>query len=594
MGNWFPTNGGYVSGYSDTNFEELNAKYLSFPGLETSKRYYSDFVNALKNTGAPLGAIMAYNIGDEVTFYDNKKPLSLNSGITHSIGGDFDMSKSNDRERMIDISSVIWLNSIREVIKSLDTDSLITAQYFDPKACIINNAKCEVHPYWPIADAALGGSSLDFIGLSMYPDWGISMTQMAIDFQIPITHQKPIIMLENSIKRNPLSSTAPQTILNWQVASCSIGITGWLYWTWDTTEQNQLANSGDWITAVKDPTYGDLINKTLSPKYRSDPCSFNINPTCTTTNYSDWDNCVNNIQTRTFTGNPANCVDDPQLLTQSCASPMVTVKANVICQDGNGPIYNVPGEHITLQYGSPAKLSDQTTDSNGQTNFIISRSDSYIAVRLGSNSNSGILAQTNQPYSLMSFNNGAINCSNGNVTQCLGGIPNASGNFCGSGNASYEVCDLKNSDNSGPFTFKLSNCGVPPVSSSSISSSSVSSTNSSSSISSSSVSSINSSSSISSSSVSSINFSSSISSSSSIHSSSSINGSIICGLMDVSNKGSIDIIDFARFARIYNKSCSDSYSTYLNSRCGPMDTNHDGKIDIIDFANFARKYGKSC
>jgi len=88
--------------------------------------------------------------------------------------------------------------------------------------------------------------------------------------------------------------------------------------------------------------------------------------------------------------------------------------------------------------------------------------------------------------------------------------------------------------------------------------------------------------------------SSTISSSSSSSSSSIIPGSVKCGAMDGSNKGSVDINDFSRFARLYDKNCLDSYANYTNTFCGPMDTNHDGKIDIIDFANFARKYGKKC
>jgi len=307
-----------------------------------------------------------------------------------------------------------------------------------------------------------------------------------------------------------------------------LSCTSYTYSTWGT-----CINSSQTRTVTSSLPSGCSAGNT---ELLTQSCTMPI-PACTSYTYSSWSTCINSTQIRTIISSlPTGCTTgNTEPLTQSCnvpTTPIITVNVNVICQDGNGPTYNINGANVSVQNGV---VNNKVTDVNGNASFQIQNNN--IAVRLG-DLGLGFIPQTNQPNLLLNNKNSAINCSNGNITKCSGGIPGNPGNFCSTNNVSYEYCNLINVPNPGQFTFKLSNCGTLPTNSSSSS-------------------------------------------------------NTICGPLDTNNDGKIDIIDFAHFAKVYGKACSDNASTYTN-KCGATDSNNDGKVDIVDFSNLAKKYNKSC
>ena len=99
-----------------------------------------------------------------------------------------------------------------------------------------------------------------------YPDAGLSLQQYVQNFGINGMESKPIIMGEFGGGTANFASldSAAQTFAAWQSESCAYGFDGWLFWTWDTTEQpdffNALQGSGQ-------------IEKALAPINRPDPCA---------------------------------------------------------------------------------------------------------------------------------------------------------------------------------------------------------------------------------------------------------------------------------------------------------------------------------
>lgn len=61
----------------------------------------------------------------------------------------------------------------------------------------------------------------------------------------------------------------------------------------------------------------------------------------------------------------------------------------------------------------------------------------------------------------------------------------------------------------------------------------------------------------------------------------------VCGNIDVNNDKKLDIIDFAAFAKLWGKSCSDTAPT---TGCRGKDTNNNKKIDLPDFASLAKRW----
>lgn len=71
-------------------------------------------------------------------------------------------------------------------------------------------------------------------------------------------------------------------------------------------------------------------------------------------------------------------------------------------------------------------------------------------------------------------------------------------------------------------------------------------------------------------------------------------GSAICGPMDTDGNNTLDLVDFAKFASIYRKTCSSTSGQ--TSTCGSQDVApSNGVIDLIDFNSIASRYRKpSC
>jgi hypothetical protein len=78
--------------------------------------------------------------------------------------------------------------------------------------------------------------------------------------------EKPIIMGEfgGQVQHFGSIETASQRFVKWQTDSCKYGFDGWIFWTWDLSEQP------DFFHALM----GDgQIERALAPVNRPDPCA---------------------------------------------------------------------------------------------------------------------------------------------------------------------------------------------------------------------------------------------------------------------------------------------------------------------------------
>ena len=105
----------------------------------------------------------------------------------------------------------------------------------------------------------------DFIDLHAYPGYELNLRQHVENYGMWDMQVKPIIMGEfgAEISRYPDIFTAAQSLVDWQVESCRYGFDGWIFWTWDLTEQP------DFFNALMN---GGTINGVTAPLGRPDPC----------------------------------------------------------------------------------------------------------------------------------------------------------------------------------------------------------------------------------------------------------------------------------------------------------------------------------
>jgi hypothetical protein len=267
-----PKVGGYVQ-LLDVDccslFAGYNVHYLTSGGLEANRKFWRDFIQALKNRQAPLDAIFAYELRNEQFFEANLPPLSLEGGVvTTGNGRTYDMARPEEQQRMMDENLVYWINQLRVGILEADPTALVTIGFFPPRKPNpwgIGDPRV-LRTYWAIADPVLGGSSADFIDLHPYPSpWGYVLAKLMENFEVNGFTRKPIIMGEFGAPRSHFSSVADgaQALEDWQVESCKHGFDGWLLWTCDGDENKEFWNASD---------ENRIVNRQLSPRNRPDPC----------------------------------------------------------------------------------------------------------------------------------------------------------------------------------------------------------------------------------------------------------------------------------------------------------------------------------
>jgi len=244
-------------------FNFNNVHYLSSSGLRANQVFFQDFIRALIGAGAPLDAVFAYELRNELFFDTNYPPLSLASGTVRTANGQtYDMSKLQDKKRVIEENLPYWIGHMRTAILEVDPTALVGVGFFQPQE---PNPTRLGDPRLVSTRPAIWESQADFIDLHLYPGLDLNLKQYVQNFQMEGMQEKPIIMGEFGAFRSayPSASAAAQALQEWQVASCQYGFDGWLLWTWDAVEQTDFYNalSGD----------GE-INSVLAPAKRPDPC----------------------------------------------------------------------------------------------------------------------------------------------------------------------------------------------------------------------------------------------------------------------------------------------------------------------------------
>jgi hypothetical protein len=232
-------------------------------GILVATEFWQDLAEELIKQDAPLDAIFAYALRNELSFEANSPPLSLSSGrVTTADGKAYDMASADDRDRMLQENLVLWIDKVRAAILRVDPTALVTVGFFvpqQPNPARVGDSRLA------ITAPAIWESQADFIDLHPYPGFGFPLDQYAENFGMEGMRAKPIIMGEFGAPRSsyPSASSAGRALRAWQVESCNYGFDGWLLWTWDTEDPffyDALTGEGE-------------INHELAPNNRPDPCA---------------------------------------------------------------------------------------------------------------------------------------------------------------------------------------------------------------------------------------------------------------------------------------------------------------------------------
>jgi len=243
-------------------FAGSNAGFLSPAGVNGSAQFWRAFVGTLKDRGAPLDAIAAYEIASEAWYQVHVAPFSLNAGtVTPANGKTYDLTSYDDLVRMMDDGFVYFADTVRAAIKSVDPTALVSMGFFAPVSG---------QDRYLVTTGVLGRSSLDFVDFHHYPGVPPSFQEAMQLFGLPPQTAKPVVMGEYGAFKfaYPTAESGAAALTDWEHKSCAYGYDGWLMWTWDT-EEGAEGEAPLWNAMSQ----GGTIAQALSPKTRPDPCA---------------------------------------------------------------------------------------------------------------------------------------------------------------------------------------------------------------------------------------------------------------------------------------------------------------------------------
>jgi hypothetical protein len=229
--------GGY-SNYWEADIPEidkLNLFYLSAGGHTTKRLYDQDLIRALIKRKAPLDTVLAYDLMNDVSYDYGWPPLSKTSGkITTANHKTYDMSKPEDKQRMMNENLVYWIDHQRTAILKVDPTALVTVSFHGS----LNQSGAAY------AQAAIWESSADFFDLHLYFGTGYTLKAYVNKFGISGLTDKPIIIGQFAAARQgyPSASRAAEALVDLQADSCQYGFDGWILWLRGSEEHTALWN----------------------------------------------------------------------------------------------------------------------------------------------------------------------------------------------------------------------------------------------------------------------------------------------------------------------------------------------------------------
>jgi hypothetical protein len=265
--NDLPEEGGFVPKIEATCCSPfdgyLNSQYFHRVGLETYRDYWTAALQGLRAHGAPLDAILAYDLRGELFVVENTPPLSLRTGsVTTANGQTYDLADAAARKRLVDEGIAYWVDEMAAAIRAIDPGGLVAVGEFAPNT---PNAWRGDDPRAPPTIDTFLRTSVDLIDVHVYPGYvpiGQLMENAGITGHEPI----PVVIGEYGAFTFafPDAPAGAEGLMRWQADSCDFGVDGWFHWIWSGTNDVEV-----WTGTDAD----GAINTVLSPRERPDPCA---------------------------------------------------------------------------------------------------------------------------------------------------------------------------------------------------------------------------------------------------------------------------------------------------------------------------------
>ncbi|SDU87010.1 cellulase family glycosylhydrolase [Jiangella alkaliphila] len=279
----FPQNGYYrdiiVNSPQPVNIVGRNRSYMYEGYIRAKEEYLRVFTTEMTaRLGDLMSTFLALQLDNEAYLNHTEAPFHQFSGQMTVAGRTYQMADRMQRQAAADAAFVAYADRGVAAVKAVDPDLMVTMgaftnlavkKTFDGLSGVCDGAPCG-DPRYPVRVSTLTrDSDLDFLDIHLYLATGRTLAASLGSMEwSQVTG--PVINGEFGTERRWFGNDIQQAwpaLVDHQVGSCTYGITGWLYWTWDTNED---ATQQKFFTGVE---AGGVIAGALSPRQRPDPCS---------------------------------------------------------------------------------------------------------------------------------------------------------------------------------------------------------------------------------------------------------------------------------------------------------------------------------
>jgi hypothetical protein len=235
-----------------------NQYYLQNGFITAKCRYLKEFVSTIKqHRPSLLSTIFAFELENETRFVADKPPFSLQRGTLRTANGQtYQLHNPRQKQRMADENVIHWVNRCTEAVKSVDPEAMVGVDVFTFRAVGRSGpgrlgSETSHDARFPARPTALACSRVSYIDIHSYPHSQKTLVKdlKSVEFarlrRICRRRNKPLIMGEFGAFKKHFGNlnAAAQNMERYVHRLFGYGFQGFIYWTYDTDEQEKLWNA---------------------------------------------------------------------------------------------------------------------------------------------------------------------------------------------------------------------------------------------------------------------------------------------------------------------------------------------------------------
>lgn len=284
--NWLPSNYYTARHLAPLTGDTLNLELTTPAYAAVRGQFWADLLRAIPR---PLwDSIFALDVFDEANVAPGQYPFGpqvVTVGGRRIVlptlaygfrGVSYDMRRPAGRQALLDAMTEAWAGTVIAPIRLVAPGMLLSASVYAPRDAGFSGYDGLVGPAsgYPLRVSVLAGrTGFDFIDMHFYLYAGSDFMDAAASAEVTPgrTYAKPLLMSEfglNTVSLPNPPATNARLLLDTVQASCGVGFSGWLQWTWDTDESARDPASA-LMTATQDH---DAANALLAPAARPTLC----------------------------------------------------------------------------------------------------------------------------------------------------------------------------------------------------------------------------------------------------------------------------------------------------------------------------------